>query len=109
VSNVSDVSGAVPGLFEDAQLAAKAYVAYFTAKEGTIYGASSSCSPSTRGSTPGPPEAPSIQACDQSFASVGSVSAFDQGAAPVIRDCGIPDLRGLSTTNPMKVVPNAFR
>ncbi|HWH31349.1 MAG TPA: ABC transporter substrate-binding protein, partial [Egibacteraceae bacterium] len=50
----------------------------------------------------------SIEACDKTFAGVGSVSAFDQGGAPVIQQCGMPDIRGLSTTNPMKKVPNAF-
>lgn len=108
VSNVSDISGAVPGLFEDAQLAAKAYVAYFAAKEGTIYGRKLSLIALDSRLDAGANRSASIQACEQSFASVGSVSAFDQGGAPVIRDCGIPDLRGLSTTNPMKAVPNAF-
>lgn len=108
VSNVSDVSGAVPGLFEDAQLAAKAYVAFFTAKEGTIYGRKLKLIALDSRLDAGAARSASIQACEQSFAGIGSVSAFDQGAAPVIRDCGIPDIRGLSTTNQMKVVPNAF-
>lgn len=108
ISNVSDISGAVPGLFEDAQLAAKAYVAYFTAREGTIYGRKLKLLPLDSRLDAGANRSASIQACEQSFASVGSVSAFDQGGAPVVADCGIPDLRGLSTTTPMKKVPNAF-
>jgi ABC-type branched-subunit amino acid transport system substrate-binding protein len=108
LSNVSDVSGAVPGLFEDAQLAAKAYVAYFTAKEGTIYGRKLKLIALDSRLDAGAARSASLQACNESFGSIGSVSAFDQGAAPVIKDCGIPDLRGLSTTNAMKTVPNAF-
>lgn len=108
VSNVSDISGAVPGLFEDAQLAAKAYVAYFTAREGTIYGRKLKLLALDSRLDAGANRSASLEACAKSFAGAGSVSAFDQGGAPVIQDCGIPDIRGLSTTNPMKVVPNAF-
>lgn len=108
VSNVSDISGAVPGLFEDAQLAAKAYVAYFTAKEGTIYGRKLKLLALDSRLDSGANRSASIEACEKSFASVGSVSAFDMGGAPVIRDCGIPDIRGLSTTAQMKQVPNAY-
>ena len=108
ISNVSDISGAVPGLFEDAQLATKAYVAYFTAKEGTIYGRKLKLLSRDSRLDAGANRSASIEACSKSFAGVGSVSAFDQGGAPVIRECGIPDIRGLSTTNEMKVVPNAF-
>jgi ABC-type branched-subunit amino acid transport system substrate-binding protein len=108
VSNVSDISGAVPGLFEDAQLAVKAYVAYFTAKEGTIYGRKLKLLALDSRLDAGANRSASIEACDKSFAGIGSVSAFDQGGAPVIQECGLPDIRGLSTTNPMKTVPNAF-
>lgn len=108
VSNVSDISGAVPGLFEDAQLAAKAYVAYFTAKEGTIYGRKLKLLALDSRLDAGANRSASLEACAKSFAGAGSVSAFDQGGAPVVQECGIPDIRGLSTTNPMKVVPNAF-
>ena len=108
INNVSDISGAVPGLFEDAQLAVKAYVAYFTAKEGTIYGRKLKLLALDSRLDAGANRSASIEACDKTFAGVGSVSAFDQGGAPVIQECGIPDIRGLSTTNPMKKVPNAF-
>jgi ABC-type branched-subunit amino acid transport system substrate-binding protein len=108
INNVSDISGAVPGLFEDAQLAVKAYVAYFTAKEGTIYGRKLKLLALDSRLDAGANRSASIEACEKTFAGVGSVSAFDQGAAPVIQECGIPDIRGLSTTNPMKKVPNAF-
>jgi ABC-type branched-subunit amino acid transport system substrate-binding protein len=108
ISNVSDISGAVPGLFKDAQDAVKAYVAYFTAREGTIYGRRLELLPLDSRLDTGAARSESIKACRESFAGVGSVSAFDQGAAPVIRDCGLPDIRGLATTDEMKSVPNAY-
>ena len=108
IGNVSDISGAVPGLFEDAQLAVKAYVAYFTAREKTIYGRKLQLLALDSRLDSGANRSASIQECDEAFAGVGSVSAFDQGGAPVIRDCGIPDLRGLATTDQMKAVPNVY-
>ena len=108
IGNVSDISGAVPGLFEDAQLAVKAYVAYFNAREKTIYGRKLQLLALDSRLDSGANRSASIQECDQAFAGVGSVSAFDQGGAPVIRDCGIPDMRGLATTDQMKAVPNVY-
>lgn len=113
VANVSDVSGAVPGLFEDARFAVQAYFKYFTARYGTIYGRKVNVLALDSQLDSGANRSASIQACAESFSGVGSVSAFDQGGAPVIRDCKskggpYPDLRGLSTTDQMKAVPNAW-
>jgi hypothetical protein len=38
VYQVADLTGAVPGLFEDTLKATQAYFAYFGATEGTVYG-----------------------------------------------------------------------
>jgi ABC-type branched-subunit amino acid transport system substrate-binding protein len=108
IANISDISGAVPGLFEDAQLAVKAYFAYFNAREGTIYGRKIKLLSLDSRLDAGGNREQSIKACNEAFAGVGSVSAFDQGGAPVIRDCGLADLRGLATTEQMKTVPNAY-
>jgi ABC-type branched-subunit amino acid transport system substrate-binding protein len=108
IANISDVSGAVPGLFEDAQLAVKAYFQYFNAREGTIYGRKIKLLSLDSRLDAGGNREQSIKACNEAFAGVGSVSAFDQGGAPVIRDCGLADIRGLATTEQMKAVPNAF-
>jgi hypothetical protein len=108
VANVSDVSGAVPGLFEDARFATQAYFKYFAARYGTLYGRKINVLALDSQLDSGANRSASIQACSDAFAGVGSVSAFDQGGAPVIKGCGIPDLRGLSTTDQMKAVPNAF-
>lgn len=108
IANISDVSGAVPGLFEDARFAVQAYFKYFNARFGTIYGRKIRVLALDSQLESGANRSASIQACSDAFAGVGSVSAFDQGGASVIKDCGIPDIRGLSTTDQMKAVPNAF-
>jgi hypothetical protein len=108
IANISDVSGAVPGLFEDARFAVQAYVKYFSARYGTIYGRKLLLKTYDSQLDSGANRSASIEACDVAFAGVGSVSAFDQGGADPVRRCGIPDLRGLSTTDQMKAVPNAF-
>src|SRR5690606_17677525 len=35
------------------------------------------------------------KACDETFASVGSISSFDQGGAAIIKRCGLPELRSI--------------
>jgi hypothetical protein len=114
VANVSDVTGAVPGLFEDARFAVQAYAKYFNARyPGGIYGRHLAVEALDSQLDSGAARSASIQACNDSFAGVGSISAFDQGAAPVIAACKskggpYPDLRGLATTDQMKAVANAF-
>jgi hypothetical protein len=113
VANISDVSGAVPGLFEDARFAVQAYFKYFGARYGTLYGRKVKVLALDSQLDSGANRSASIQACSEAFAGVGSISAFDQGGAPIIKNCkskgGVfPDLRGLSTTEQMRVVPNAF-
>jgi ABC-type branched-subunit amino acid transport system substrate-binding protein len=113
VANISDVSGAVPGLFEDARFAVQAYFKYFAARYGTIYGRKIVVEALDSQLDSGANRSASIQACSETFAGVGSVSAFDQGGAPVIKDCKskggyYPDIRGLATTDQMKAVPNAY-
>ena len=113
VANVSDVSGAVPGLFEDARFAVQAYFKYFAARYGTLYGRKINVLALDSQLDSGANRSASIQACNESFSGVGSVSAFDQGGAPVIAACkskgGLyPDLRGLATTDQMKAVSNVY-
>ncbi len=108
IANAADISGAVPGLFEDAQKAVAAYVAYFTATEGTVYGRQLELqSLDTKMSTSGNRNA-YLQACDQAFATVGSMSAFDEGAAPVIQQCSLPDLRTAAVNRDIQTIPTAY-
>lgn len=108
IGNVADVSGPVPGLFEDARFAVQAYVKYFTARYGTLYGRKLILDTYDSQLDAGVARSATIDLCQKDFAGVGSVTAFDQGAAQPTKDCGIPDLRGLATTDQMKAVPTVF-
>jgi ABC-type branched-subunit amino acid transport system substrate-binding protein len=108
VANVSDISGPVPGIFEDAQLATKAFFAMFARTEGTIYGRKISYLPLDSRLDAGGNRSAYLQACGQAFAAAGSLSGFDQGAAPVVQSCGIPDIRAFTTTDQLKAVPNTY-
>ena len=108
IANAADISGPVPGLFQDAQQAVAAYIAYFTATEGTVFGRKIQLQQlDTKMSTSGNRNA-YLQACDQAFMTVGSMSAFDEGAAPVVQQCGIPDLRTASVNKDIQTVPTAY-
>ena len=97
LANVSDLSGPVPGLFTSAQQATKAYIAYFNSQTSVCgrklkligYDSQTSSFGDQEGAT---------SACSSSFAMVGSISAFDSGGAKTVTQCGIPDLRTLTTT-----------
>ncbi|MDX6266462.1 MAG: hypothetical protein QOD70_1202 [Frankiales bacterium] len=106
IYNISDVSGAVPGLFEDARFAVQAYFKYFNARYGTIYGRKINLQTRDSQLDTGANRSYAIELCNSGFAGVGSISAFDQGAAGPEKSCGVPDLRGLSTTGDLKKVPN---
>ncbi len=108
IYNISDVSGAVPGLFEDARFATQAYVKYWTARYGTLYGRKINLKSLDSQLDAGANRSAALDLCANAFAGVGSVSAFDQGAAEPEKQCGVPDVRGLATTDQIKVVPNVY-
>jgi len=108
VANASDISGAVPGLFEDAQLAVQAYLEYFKAAEGTVYGRQLKYLPlDTKLNVTGNRQA-YIQACREAFAAVGSMSAFEQGAVEPMRQCGIPDIRTAAVNDKVMGVETVY-
>ena len=108
IYNISDVSGAVPGLFEDARFATQAYVKYFNARYGTLYGRKIVLKTLDSQLDAGPNRSAALDLCANGFAGVGSISAFDQGAADPEKQCGVPDIRGLATTDQIKAVPNVY-
>ncbi len=97
IGNASDVSGPVPGLFEASQDAVRAYVAYFNATsdicgrklELQAYDSRTDAAADQQAYTKG---------CDETFAMVGSMSAFDSGGAATAQSCGLPDIRSASVT-----------
>lgn len=97
IGNASDVSGPVPGLFEASQDAVRAYVAYFNATsdlcgrklELKAYDSRTDASADQQAYTKG---------CEETFAMVGSMSAFDSGGSSTAQSCGLPDLRSAAVT-----------
>ena len=97
IGNSSDISGPVPGLFESSQLAVKAYVAYFNATsdlcgrklELKAYDSRTDAAADQQAYT---------KACDETFAMIGSMSAFDSGGAGTAQSCGLPDIRAAAVT-----------
>jgi hypothetical protein len=108
IYNISDVSGAVPGLFEDARFATQAYVKYFAARYGTLYGRKIILKTLDAQLDAGPNRSAALDLCANGFAGVGSLSAFDQGAADPEKKCGVPDVRAIATTDQIKAVPNVY-
>ncbi len=108
IYNISDISGAVPGLFEDARFATQAYFKYFNARYGTLYGRKIILKTLDSQLDAGANKSAALDLCASGFAGVGSISAFDQGAADTEKKCGVPDVRGLATTDEIKAVPNVY-
>lgn len=98
LANISDISGPVPGIFESAQQATRAYIEYFNS-QGSICGRKLSLTNLDSRADAGADQQGYVKACDQAFAAVGSMSAFDMGGAPTAEKCGLPDIRSV-TTNP---------
>ena len=99
IGNGADISGPAPGLFEESQKATQAFVAYFNASGATICGRKLelvSYDTRTDGSAD---QQAAARGCDEVFAMVGSMSAFDSGGAATTEECGLPDVRAITTTN----------
>ncbi|WP_243059013.1 ABC transporter substrate-binding protein [Nocardioides sp. SR21] len=97
IGNASDVSGPVPGLFEASQDAVRAYVAYFNATSD-ICGRKLELKAYDSRTDAAADQQAYAKGCDETFAMVGSMSAFDSGGAKTAQDCGLPDLRSASVT-----------
>lgn len=95
IANSSDISGPVPGIFESAQQATRAFAAYFNSTE-TICGRKLDVLLLDSRADAGADQQAYNRACDEAFAAVGSQSAFDYGGAGAAEDCGLPDLRAYS-------------
>lgn len=97
LSNVSDLSGPVPGIFQATSDAVRAFAIYFNA-QSDICGRSIEVLALDSRADAGADQQAYQKACEQSFAAVGSMSAFDSGGARVAEGCGLPDLRTASVT-----------
>jgi ABC-type branched-subunit amino acid transport system substrate-binding protein len=97
IGNSSDISGPVPGLFEASTDATRAFVAYFNAT-ATICDRKLEYVQYDSRTDAGADQQSYTKMCEQVFAGVGSMSAFDSGGAKVAEDCGLPDLRSAAVT-----------
>jgi ABC-type branched-subunit amino acid transport system substrate-binding protein len=107
VANASDVSGPVPGLFESAQEAVKAYIAYFNATS-SICGRKLELMALDSRTDAGADQQAYAKACEGAFAAIGSMSAFDGGGAAAAAKCGIPDLRSAAVSTERQQCDNCF-
>ena len=98
----------MPGLFQSAQQATKAFVEYFNATQGAICGRKLELVSFDSRTDSGGDQQATSQACEQAFAMVGSMSAFDQGGGPAAAGCGIPDLRASSGHGATSAHPVSF-
>lgn len=98
IANISDLSGPIPGLFEAAQDATRAYAAYFNSGSDICGRKLEVLALDSRTDAGGDQQA-YAKACEEAFAAVGSMSAFDMGGASTAAACGLPDIRS-SSTNP---------
>ncbi|MFC6344188.1 ABC transporter substrate-binding protein, partial [Nocardioides hankookensis] len=97
IGNASDISGPVPGLFESAPEAVRAYVAYFNATTDLCGRKLALASYDSRTDAAADQQA-YVKGCDEAFAMIGSMSAFDSGGASTAQSCGLPDIRTAATT-----------
>lgn len=97
LANASDISGPVPGIFESAQLATRAFVEYYNSTSDLCGHKLAVENLDTRADASADQQAYAT-ACDRAFAAVGSMSAFDSGGAATAQGCGLPDIRSTAVT-----------
>ncbi|GAA4708907.1 ABC transporter substrate-binding protein [Nocardioides conyzicola] len=107
IANVADISGPVPGIFESAQQATRAYAAYFNSTND-ICGRKLDVSLLDSRADAGADQQAYTKACESSFAAVGSMGAFDSGGAATAQSCGLPDLRSTTTTPERQACSTCF-
>ena len=107
IGNAADISGPLPGVFQSAQDAVQAYVAYFNATSD-ICGRKLRLVTYDDRTDAGADQQNYLRACNQVFAMVGSMSAFDSGGAQAAQDCGLPDVRAMAVTNERRACTTCY-
>jgi ABC-type branched-subunit amino acid transport system substrate-binding protein len=97
LANVADISGPVPGIFESAQQGTRAFIEYFNSTQD-LCGHKLAVQLLDSRADAGADQQAYATACDNAFAAVGSMGAFDSGGAATAAGCGLPDIRSTSTT-----------
>ena len=91
IAVLSDRTGPVPGIFESTIRAVQAW-ANLVNSQGGIFGRKIKVVPIDSKTSTADNRAGALQACAQAFALVGSMSAYDDGGAGPVGQCGIPDI-----------------
>jgi ABC-type branched-subunit amino acid transport system substrate-binding protein len=107
LANIADISGPVPGIFTSAQQATKAYVAYFNATS-SLCGRKLQVLGLDSRTDAGGDQIAYVKACEDAFAAVGSMSAFDSGGAETAQGCGLPDLRSQAVSDARNACRTCF-
>ncbi|GAB2887806.1 ABC transporter substrate-binding protein [Nocardioides pacificus] len=107
VANIADISGPVPGIFESAQEATRAYAAFFNST-GDVCGRKIDVTLLDSRADAGADQQAYTKACESAFAAVGSMSAFDSGGAKVAEGCGLPDMRSTSVNPERRACSTCF-
>lgn len=100
IAVLTDRTGPVPGIFEPSVQATTAWANYINSKGG-IFGRKIKVIPIDSKTSAADNRAGAIQACKEAFAIVGSMSAYDDGGASAINECGIPDISA-TVVNPAR-------
>jgi ABC-type branched-subunit amino acid transport system substrate-binding protein len=107
VGNITSISGVAPGLTQAAQAATEAFAAYVNS-QGGICGRTLKVVTYDDQNDAGQNAADVTQACNSTFALVGSASGFDNGGASAVQSCGIPYMAAEISTHELGNVPNAW-
>ncbi|MCW2787126.1 MAG: amino acid/amide transporter substrate-binding protein family [Marmoricola sp.] len=107
IANIADISGPVPGIFTAASYAVQAYAKYFNSTS-TICGRKLNVLALDSQTNAGAEQVASQKSCDNAFATVGEMSAFDTGGIATTENCKIPDLQAVITNDARAKCSNCF-
>jgi ABC-type branched-subunit amino acid transport system substrate-binding protein len=107
IATASDASGVQAGLFKSTHYAVQAFAAMVNSQGGLCGRAIKALPLDTRAES-GANNAAVSQACQEDFALVGSMSAFDNGGASTGESCGIPDLTAITVNGARAEAKNVY-
>ena len=103
----SDISGVQPGLFKSTHEAMSAWGAMINS-QGGLFGRRVNIQRVDTQARDTENQAAVSDACKDSFALVGSMSAFDGGGATVGESCGIPDVSAITVNARRQLAKNVY-
>ncbi len=107
ITTASDISGVQGGLFKSTHQAMTAWTAMINS-QGGLFGRRIVLKPSDTQARDTQNAAAVLDACNDSFALVGSMSAFDGGGATAGANCGIPDITAITVNDKRAKASNVY-